>query len=127
MRVLVCGGRTYGWFAGPRKVVNVPEYESVYGELDKYLIHEKLHIISGGAPGADSWAEEWARERQIPFTVYPAPWTKYGKSAGYIRNKQMLDEGKPDLVIAFPGGKGTAMMVDIARKAGVEVLTVPYP
>jgi hypothetical protein len=42
--------------------------------------------------------------------------------AGPIRKQQMLDEGKPDLVVAFPGGRGTAHMVRIARAAGIEVI-----
>jgi hypothetical protein len=39
----------------------------------------------------------------------------------------MLEEGKPDLVVAFPGGTGTANMVKQARAAGVEVLEVSPP
>ncbi|MEM9912925.1 MAG: hypothetical protein AAF922_19365 [Pseudomonadota bacterium] len=45
-----------------------------------------------------------------------------GRAAGPIRNKEMLDEGCPDLVVAFPGGRGTANMVKQAQAAGVEVL-----
>jgi predicted Rossmann-fold nucleotide-binding protein len=41
-----------------------------------------------------------------------------------VRNRQMLTEGRPDLVVAFPGGKGTANMVALARKAGVEIVEV---
>ena len=55
---------------------------------------------------------------------YPAPWKRFGPSAGGIRNQQMLDEGKPDLVVAFPGGKGTADMVRRAENAGVKVIKV---
>lgn len=110
MRVLVCGGRG---FDDPYLFFDTLDEIKSRGELDS--------IISGGARGADALAERYAEVEGIPITVYPAEWEKYGKSAGYVRNKQMLDEGKPDLVIAFPGGKGTAMMVDIARKAGVEV------
>jgi UDP-N-acetylmuramoylalanine-D-glutamate ligase len=56
--------------------------------------------------------------------VYPADWKLHGKSAGHIRNQQMLDESKPDIVIAFPGGRGTANMIKRAKKAGVEVFQV---
>ena len=49
----------------------------------------------------------------------PADWTKHGKAAGPIRNQKMLDEC-PDLVVAFPGGKGTADMVRRAMKAGID-------
>lgn len=65
-----------------------------------------------------------ARDRGIPETAYPADWRRDGKSAGYRRNRRMLSEGRPDLVIAFPGGPGTAHMVEIAEKAGVPVLRI---
>lgn len=58
----------------------------------------------------------------VPVIVYHADWNAHGRSAGPIRNAKMLAEGKPDLVVAFPGGKGTAHMVGIARKAGVPVV-----
>jgi UDP-N-acetylmuramoylalanine-D-glutamate ligase len=61
---------------------------------------------------------------RIPVETYEADWDTHGKAAGPIRNKRMLDEGKPDLVVAFPGGRGTANMISQARKAGVEVIEV---
>ena len=81
-------------------------------------------IIQGGAKGADFLAKVYAHECGIPCEEYPADWKAYGKAAGHLRNQKMLDEGKPDLVVAFPGGNGTADMVARARKAGVEVLVV---
>jgi predicted Rossmann-fold nucleotide-binding protein len=56
--------------------------------------------------------------------IFPANWPKHGKGAGFIRNQQMLNEGKPDLMIAFPGGKGTADMIEKAIKAGIKVIEV---
>jgi hypothetical protein len=122
MRWLVCGGRDFGEKFG--------ETTFAYNMLDslKYIYcgEESFpSIIQGGAKGADYVAKAWAILRQFSYIEFPADWKKYGKSAGYIRNKQMLEEGKPDLVIAFPGDKGTAMMVDLARKVGVEVIVVP--
>ena len=67
---------------------------------------------------------QWAKEIDIPCWGFPADWNSYGKAAGPIRNKQMLDEGKPDVVIAFPGGTGTANMIMQATKAGVKVVKV---
>lgn len=64
--------------------------------------------------------------RRTSFKEFPADWDKYGKRAGYLRNVQMLDEGKPDLVVAFPGGKGTAMMVKLAKERGVRVIEYAY-
>ena len=46
---------------------------------------------------------------------FKADWDKFGRAAGPIRNAQMLREGKPDLVVAFPGGRGTANMVAQAK------------
>ncbi len=56
--------------------------------------------------------------------VYEADWHEHGRAAGPIRNARMIAEGRPDLVIAFPGGRGTADMVSRARKAGIEVREV---
>lgn len=114
MRALVCGGRAY--FVGSR----------VFEVLDAG--HRKLTfslIIQGGAPGADRLALEWARLRCVPCDTYSADWDLHGKKAGPLRNKKMLEEGKPDIVIAFPGGAGTANMVRQAREAGVRVVEVP--
>jgi hypothetical protein len=79
-------------------------------------------LIAGGARGADTLAYEWAQARGIPAVVYKADWAKLGRAAGPIRNQRMLGEGNPNLVIAFPGGRGTANMVRLAREAGVEVI-----
>ena len=79
-------------------------------------------IISGGASGVDSSAIRWARENKKDCLIFKPLWDKYGKVAGPMRNKSMLVEGKPDLVYAFSGGKGTADMVAQARKANVEVI-----
>lgn len=60
----------------------------------------------------------------VQFKEFKADWNKYGKSAGPMRNIQMLKEGKPDVVVAFQGGKGTAHMVKIAKEAGVKVIQI---
>lgn len=92
--------------------------------LDGFGPPEITEIISGMARGADSLAAEWATKFGFPLQKFPADWKKYGKAAGSIRNQQMLDEGKPDLVIAFPGGTGTRDMIKKANKAGVRVIEV---
>lgn len=95
------------------------------GMMDRVLL--QLHresgidvIIEGGARGADALAKRWAQSLPLPVMEFPANWED-GVTAGPIRNAAMLEFGKPDLVIAFPGGKGTADMVAKARAAGVEV------
>jgi hypothetical protein len=82
-------------------------------------------IIHGCAPGADTWADRWATFAGRNCERYPADWRLHGRAAGPIRNAQMLAEGKPDLVVAFPGGKGTQNMVRQARAYGVRVIEIP--
>ena len=125
MRILVCGGRTYG-FDDPLKSSNTVRKEilkAVY-LLTKKGLPLEVTIIHGGATGADTLAGVAAEWFNWKCEVYPADWKTHGKKAGILRNIQMLEESKPDLVIAFPGGRGTAHMVKIAREAGVEVIEV---
>jgi len=113
MRVLVCGGRDFS------------DREKLHLELD--TLHRLTPIscvIHGAARGADSLAAEWAAERHISIEEFAADWAKQGRAAGPIRNATMLSIGRPELVVAFPGGKGTANMVQQARKAGLRVQVV---
>lgn len=117
MRILVCGGRDYtDWFRFNRKMIGI---------IYPYGLEDTV-IISGGAKGADTFAATWGERFGLKVEEYPANWEEYGKAAGAIRNQQMLDEGKPDLVVAFSGGKGTADMIRRAEKAGVEVVKIDY-
>ena len=93
MRVLVCGGRDYA------------DWNRLCGVLDDTDPPITL-IIHGKARGVDTMASEWAEISGIPAIAFPASWKLHGVAAGPIRNQKMLDEGKPDLVIAFPGRKG---------------------
>ena len=111
-RVLVCGGRDY------------PHDFRVANELkalsDQY--GERLVVIEGGSTGADQWAKDWALTNPPTVLIHvPADWKQHGPSAGPLRNLKMLALYKPDLVLAFPGGKGTAHMVRHARLNNVPV------
>jgi hypothetical protein len=113
VRILVCGSRHF------------KDTKLLYDTLDACHKNEWPIdvIIEGDARGADRMAGYWAKKNKIDLLIFPADWTKYGKAAGPIRNKQMLDEGKPDLVIAFmfKDSRGTKNMVEQAQKAGIEV------
>lgn len=124
MKVLVCGGRD---FTDRRRLISFLDklcyergWKTPEDEYGNWL--PAITIIHGGAKGADSLADDYAVVNWTGLEVYPADWKNHGKSAGYIRNKQMLEKGKPDIVVAFPGGKGTKMMKELARKAGIEVV-----
>jgi hypothetical protein len=126
MKILVCGGRDYNNYSKVNEILSlICEENNLKTEPDSFgnYLYTPT-IIHGAAKGADSLADQWAVANWTKLEVYPAKWSKWGKAAGYMRNKQMLEEGKPDLVVAFPGGKGTAMMVKIAKEAGVKVIEI---
>jgi hypothetical protein len=108
LRLLVCGGRDFNDAGLLSRALDA------FSGADVELCH-------GGVLGADSMAGEHAKRRGWSVRVFHADWRKHGKAAGPIRNRQMLAEFKPDIVVAFPGGRGTADMVRISRKAGVTV------
>src|SRR5690348_8049554 len=113
MRVLVCGGRDF------------TDQVLLEAMLDR-LHHARVFtvLIEGDARGADRMAGAWAEARGIAQEVFKADWDGLGAKAGPIRNQQMLDQGRPDLVVAFPGAGGTEHMKRIARAAGIEVVEV---
>ncbi len=112
MRILITGGR------------NFSDRILMWTALDRlHAKHCFMLLIHGNAKGADRLASMWAQERGVGTLAYSANWARYGRSAGPIRNRQMLGE-KPDLVVAFPGGRGTADMVQVAKEAGLQVVVV---
>lgn len=129
MRVLVFGGRDYA------------DRARLYAELDDLDTKRgQLTIINGGATGADRLAREWAKERGRPCITYPADWnnlsyhdrvvrirrdgSKYDVHAGPRRNQKMIDDGKPDMGVGFPGGAGTRDMLSRIRVAHIQVTLI---
>ena len=117
-RVLICGDRNW---------------------QDKEMIKDLLIklkpdvVIEGECDGADKLSRKAANElgySEDKILKFPADWTKYGKNAGPIRNKQMLDEGKPTLVAAFHDNieksKGTKNMLSQAKKAGITTMLLSH-
>lgn len=112
-RVLVCGGRDY------------IDEERAFSVLDvAHAANPIIKLIHGAAAGADMLAAMWAAKHNVQTEAFPADWDRHGRAAGPIRNRQMLDEGKPDIVIAFPGGRGTRNMIEQAEGANVPVAKV---
>ena len=111
MKILITGGRDFA----DAKLLNAA--------LDR--LHSEAPItcvIHGAAKGADTLAGQWANANPIEEIACPADWKQHGRAAGPIRNKFMLEEHQPDLVVAFSGGRGTANMVGLAEKSGTKVL-----
>jgi len=142
MIVLVCGGRDYSDRQQLAYELSRLEYEA--GKPFRGLIHGAAGKRGDGrgrpSVGADTLAKEWQDARiaivrakgsavGLPKDLwcagYPADWDTHGKAAGPIRNQSMLDQNPGiELVIAFPGGKGTADMVARARKKGIPVVEI---
>jgi hypothetical protein len=112
MKVAVIGSRT---FFDKAKLVE---------QLDR--LQNISLIVSGGARGADSLGEQYAKERKIPTMIFLPDWERFGKSAGFKRNVQIIDHA--DLVVAFWDGQsaGTRHSIDLARKSGKECKIVLY-
>lgn len=112
MHVLVCGSR---------KWTDIAVIEWRMKALPPWAV-----IIEGEARGADKMARRIAKRLGLEVKPFPADWIKYGDAAGPIRNQQMIDEGKPDLVLAYPmpDSIGTQDMIARARKAEIPVEVV---
>src|SRR4051812_13644503 len=107
IRIIVCGGRGYR------------DRGAVFRALDRLHAERGIDfLIQGAADGADYLAWQWADERGVACGSYPARWDVHGKRAGGLCNQAMIEEGKPDGVVAFPGGRGTGDMVRRAEAAG---------
>lgn len=111
MKVLVTGGRAYNNAKVVADVLDVLKAQGI--EL----------LIEGGAKGVDTLAREWARKNSVKCKTVRADWDGEGKAAGVYRNVRMLGLS-PDIVVAFPGGKGTAHMVKIAKMVKVTVMEI---
>jgi ABC-type Fe3+-hydroxamate transport system substrate-binding protein len=135
VRVLVCGGRNFGRV--PRDTpANEIANAIAKAEAEKQFLNLVLNwhhndepftaLIEGDAKGADRLAGKWAEANQVPLYKFIADWKRLGLAAGFVRNSEMITEGKPSLVIAFPGGNGTKDMINQAKRAGIKVIEVNY-
>jgi ribA/ribD-fused uncharacterized protein len=111
MILLVCGGRNF-----TDAEYAIPRFHRVHLETPV------TRLVCGMADGGDKLAYEWAKIHNIPVDEYRPDWKQFGRTAGPLRNEDMLREGKPDTVLGLPGGNGTAHMLSIARTAGVRVI-----
>lgn len=109
-RFAVTGGRTYdNWHGVVHALSQLPATAT---------------LVHGAATGADSLCAQWWGDiQQRPIEPHPADWEQYGKAAGPLRNQEMVDSGL-DLLVAFPGGRGTADMTARCKHAGIPIITV---
>jgi len=113
VKLLVCGGRNFTDAA----LLNTTL--SHFHGLNRITL-----MITGVCRGADLLADGWASREGIPHAHFPANWKGEGRAAGFIRNNRMLVVCNPNVVMAFPGGKGTAHTVKLARARQIETIEV---
>lgn len=115
--------------AGTRNFTNYPlvkrELDNQVRKIQTEYPGVRIVIISGGARGADLLGERFAKEHGFAVVRFPAKWDLYGKQAGPVRNRKMLEyarEGIPMLMAFWDGlSKGTRNMIDISKAAGIQV------
>lgn len=103
------------------------DFDLLCQKLDALMQRKEITlIISGGARGADSLAERYARDRGIPTQVLKPDWEKFGKSAGFRRNMDIIEAC--EACIAFWDGesKGTLHSIGLAKKKGVPVKVIEF-
>jgi hypothetical protein len=122
MKLAIVGGRDFN------DEFIMAEYISIFivAYTNDELDPPKIEVISGGAKGADTLGERFARINRCPVTIFKPEWNKYGKSAGFIRNQTIVDNC--DMVLAFWDGKsrGTADTIEKAKKAKKPTFIVYY-
>lgn len=115
MKIIIAGSRDFN------------DFDKLCKACDYLLKNKKdIEIVSGDARGADRLGEKYAEKRSFKITKFPADWDKFGKSAGYIRNKEMAKYS--DALIAFwnKKSKGTEHMINLAKEHGLIIRIFYY-
>lgn len=129
IKIIIAGTRTFSDYTF---LCNI-----IYTTLNKYVYSkgfnkERIVILCGKAQGADTLGEKYAKEHGISIKYFPADWNTYGKSAGYIRNKQMAEYASSEkgygALIAFWDGKskGTKHMINLAKEHNLKTFIIIY-
>ncbi len=113
MNVAIVGSRTFN------------DWDFLLTKMQELIITTEIDcIVSGGAKGADKLGERFAKFFDIPMMIFKPDWDRYGKRAGYLRNKDIIDNA--DIVVAFWDcrSKGTLHSINLAKSSGKEVFVV---
>ena len=116
-KVIIAGGRDFH------------DYELLENKCDYYLSNldtDNIVIVSGMALGADTLGEKYAKRRGYKIDYHPANWNKYGKSAGFIRNKEMVDIASAAICFWDGKSKGTKHTIDLCKEKGIPIKIVKY-
>lgn len=115
IRLIIAGSRRFN------------DYSRAKDYLDRrFPLGSEIVVISGTAQGADRIGEQWAESRGYPVIQMPAPWEKYGKRAGYIRNLSMVEAATHCVCFWDGWSRGTKHMIDIAEQNKLELAVVKF-
>lgn len=114
MRTIIAGSR------------HLEDYDLVVDAIDKASWKPTL-VVSGGAKGIDSLAEQWASNNNIQVEKHPANWKQFGRAAGPVRNKEMAKNAEGLIAIWDGKSKGTKSMIELAHKANLAVYVYLFP
>ena len=114
MKIIIAGSRSFtDWNRLEKEVLQIL---TEYKKQGHVLTKDTVEIVSGGARGADTLAEQFAGKYNLKLKIFKADWDRLGKSAGYARNVEMANYA--DILIAFWDckSKGTNHMMNIMLK-----------
>lgn len=114
MKVIVAGSR------------NITAFSTVQAAIEASCF-EITEVVSGAAKGVDTLGEQWARENGVQIKRFPADWTKNGRAAGPIRNRQMAEYAEALIAIWDGVSRGTENMIEEARKRNLQVFVFIVP
>jgi uncharacterized phage-like protein YoqJ len=121
MKIAVVGGRDFEDYNKMQRVI-----ESYFDDNIELWDRKNVIFVSGGAKGADSLMEKFAKKFDYNTLIFKPDWNLYGKSAGFVRNRKIIQNS--DVVFAFWDGKskGTKNSIDIAKELGKGLYIIKY-
>lgn len=112
MNVAIVGSRNWPWTNPIKEIVNGLSPEDV--------------VVSGGAHGVDTIAENAALARGLETLIFLPDWETHGRSAGYIRNQEIVKHAHRLIAFQYEGSKGTQHSVNLAKKQGIPVQLISF-
>ena len=117
-KIIIAGGRDFS------------DYDMLRSEVDTFLSdfdsQDEIEVISGCAKGADRLGERYGVSTGCLVKYFPANWEKYGKRAGYIRNREMAEYANMCVVFWDGKSRGSKNMIDTAKELDLDTHVVSY-
>lgn len=102
------------------------DYKLLEKTMDSFVIKHGIPnlVVSGGAKGADTLGELWAKKNGIKTLIFKPEWKKHGKAAGIIRNGDIVNEATHMVAFVKGKSKGTKDSTSKAKKLGIPIIEV---